>query len=301
MNHVTVSIPATTANLGPGFDTLGMALGLYNEVRFTAVESGLQFVVSGEGADRLPADHRNLVYRAAQAVFAIVGRRPAGLRIEQDNKIPVGSGMGSSASAVVGGLLAANALIEGGLSREELLRIAVGMEGHPDNVTPALYGGLTLVNTLRDGALHVTHLALPPLQATLVLPRYQLLTSEARAALPTHVSMGDAVFNIGRVALLVHALTHADYDALGIAMDDQLHQPYRQKLVPGMADALRAARAAGAAGAAISGAGPSVIAFAPDHQEEIAAAMVAAFGAVNLTCRVWTLGVNQDGAAVTTA
>ena len=299
MNDVTVSIPATTANLGPGFDTLGMALALYNEVRFSLADHGLQIAVSGEGADRLPADDRNLVYRAAEAVFAIVGRRPAGLRIRQHNAIPVGSGMGSSAAAVIGGLLAANALIDGGLSRGELLRIAVGMEGHPDNVTPALYGGLTLVNTLRDETLHVTHLTLPPLQATLVLPRFPLLTSEARAALPTHVPLGDAVFNVGRVALLVHALTHADYDALGIAMDDQLHQPYRQLLVPGLAAALVAGRTAGAAGVAISGAGPSVIAFAPDHQGEIAAAMVAAFGRAGLECRVWNLGVDQDGACVT--
>jgi len=302
---VQVTIPATTANLGPGFDCLGLALDLTNTVTFTAVDATavastavpLTITATGEGAAELPRDEGNLVLRAAERVFDVVGKRTANLHIHQHNNIPVSSGLGSSAAAVLGGMLAANGLLGSPLSRDDVLQLAIEMEGHPDNVAPALYGGLVL--SVRDAAgWHVEPIAMPLLQVVYVLPDFDFPTAAARAALPTQVSLADAVFNAGRVGLLVRALAAADYDLLAVAMQDRLHQPYRIPLVPGLAGALAAARTAGAVGAAISGAGPSVVAFAATGHEEIAAAITAAFTEAGLTSRTWILPVAQHGADV---
>ena len=300
---VTVTIPATTANLGPGFDCLGLALGLYNEVTLAAAPAGtypndLHITIYGEGAGRLPGDARNLVAQAAARIFAHLGHGPAGLHITQHNRIPVGSGLGSSAAAVLGGMLAANALVDGGLSQAEILRLAAAMEGHPDNVVPAGLGGLVLINQAADGQLHVEPIPLPPQQVVIVLPDFDLPTATARAALPRQVPLADAIFNAGRLALLVRALAAGDYQRLPLAMQDRLHQPYRLPLIPGMAAAFAAAYAAGAAGVALSGAGPSLLAFAPDNHQAIAAAIQAAFAPAGLPSRAWILPVDAQGAQV---
>ncbi|MEW5988225.1 MAG: homoserine kinase, partial [Chloroflexota bacterium] len=265
MKQVTVTVPATTANLGPGFDCLGLALGLYNEVTFTETAAGLAIQVTGEGSDRLPADDSNLVVRAAERLFQLAGRRPPGLRVQQRNTIPIGSGLGSSAAAVLGGMLAANALVGYPLARDEVLALAAGVEGHPDNVAPALLGGLVLAlaadeeSTLtpaplpgreRGGRLLVEQIDVPPLQVVVVLPAFELPTAVARAALSQQVPLTDAVFNAGRLGLLLRALARGDWAKLGAAMQDRLHQPYRLPLVPGLTEAMAAARAAGAAGVA---------------------------------------------------
>jgi homoserine kinase len=294
---VRVMIPATTANLGPGYDCLGMALTLYNEVVFEETAGGLSITVAGEGEGRLPADETNLVVRAAGWLFERVGRWPAGLRVGQVNGIPAGSGLGSSAAAVVGGLVAANALVDGGLERAELLALATEIEGHPDNVAPALYGGLTLV-VEDDGRLLVEPIAVRPMQVVVVLPDFDLPTAAARAALPKQVPHGDAVFNAGRLGLLLRALEAGELGRLGVAMQDRLHQPYRLPLVPGLAAAFAAGRAAGAAAVALSGAGPSVIAFAAEGHEGIGEAMAAAFAAAGLSSRRWLLGVETAGVRV---
>lgn len=294
---VKVSVPATTANLGPGFDCLGLALDLCNQMTLTVTTSGQSVEVSGEGADILPADSSNLVVRAAERLFETVGQRPPGYHIRQENRIPVGSGLGSSASAALGGLLAANAVVGTRLDPPDLLKLATEIEGHPDNVTPALMGGLTL--TLAKGdELVIERITVPEQQVAVVLPSFDLSTSAARQALPKTVPLADAVFNIGRVGLLVRALETADYDRLATAMEDRLHQPYRLPLIPGMADAFRAGRAAGAAAIALSGAGPSVIAFAPDGHQQISAAMGRAFTTVGLNFRSWILSVRSQGSLV---
>lgn len=294
MKTITVSIPATTANLGPGFDCLGLALELRNEVTLTAVTNGLAIHITGEGVDKLPADENNLVYQAAMRVFNRVGQRPSGLRIYQRNRIPVGSGLGSSAAATLGGIVAANALVNGGLTDSEVLQLATEMEHHPDNVVPAFYGGLTLA-VAGDGRLQVEELPVSSMEVVIILPDFDLPTAAARAALPESVPLADAVFNIGRAGLVMRALERGDYAALGLAMQDKLHQPYRIPLIPGMAGAFAVAETTGAAAVALSGAGPSMAVFAPRNHEAIAKAVQAAFTAVGITSRAWILPVAETG------
>ena len=298
-NRVNVRVPASTANLGPGFDCLGLALSLYNSVEMTRLDPGrgLQIEIAGEGAGRLNADTSNLIFRAADAVFERIGCGPVGLSIKAVNGVPLGSGMGSSAAAAVAGLAAANALCDGQLSRGELLRLATGIEGHPDNAAAALYGGLTLVSAVEEELMHAS-LEVPPLRVALALPNVRLSTAEARAALPRQVPLQDAVFNLGRTAFVVQALQKGDFEMLGWAMADKLHQPYRRQLIPGFDAAATAARAAGAAAVALSGAGPSLAAFAPDRHWEIANAMKAAFEAAGLSCRTFVLPVDRQGVQI---
>lgn len=297
MSKVKITIPATTANLGPGFDCLGLALGLYNRVEFREAETGLSVLVEGEGADKIPADESNLVIQAAEYLFRHIGRRPAGLKVVQENKIPVGSGLGSSASAVIAGLLGANGLMGDPLSRSEILALAVEIEGHPDNVAPALFGGLVLT-ILDGGRLFSEHIPMPDMRVVIVLPDFALPTAEARAVLPKSVPMADAVFNIGRSALLVRALTEGDFGRLAVAMKDRIHQPYRLPLIPGLVEAFSAVREAGASAAALSGAGPSLIAFASDGHETIARAAEGAFSKVGLESRHWILEVDRAGTQI---
>jgi homoserine kinase len=289
---------------------LGLALQLYNRFTWRPLDSGLTVTVTGEGADTIPTDWQNLAIRAAERLFAEVGRRPSGLALVQENGIPVGSGLGSSATAVVGGLLGANGLLDNPLSREEALALAVELEGHGDNVAPALYGGLTLVvglggatgnsgATHPSGAMHhIEKLPVADLTAVIILPDFDLPTAVARAALPAQVPLSDAIFNASRMGLLLPALASGDYAKLAAAMQDRLHQPYRLPLIPGMAAAFTAVREAGAAAVALSGAGPSLIAFAPDNHAAIGKAGQAAFAAVGLESRVYKLGIDSRGAEI---
>lgn len=300
MDAYNIVVPATSANLGPGFDAIGMALALHNQFAFRPTARGLTITVSGEGAATIPCDASNLVYRAAQTLFDELGFRPTGLQIDIRTAVPSSSGMGSSSTAIVGGLLGANALAGSPLSRAELLARATAIEGHPDNVMPALYGGLT-IGVMDGGTVIVEQVALPPLRVVVVLPDVALSTEQARAALPPVVPLRDAIFNISRAALLVRALARGDYDKLRVAMQDRLHQPYRFPLIAGIAQAATQALAAGAAGVALSGAGPSLIAFAPDGHAAIGAAIQAAFDAAGVSSRVWHLDVDRAGARVEAA
>lgn len=286
----THTVPATTANLGPGFDCLGLALSLTNQVTFNVIGDGLSIKVYGEGAESIPTDNTNLVFRSADRLFEQVGRRPPGLEIIQRNQIPVSSGLGSSAAAVLAGILAANTLLGFPLTDSELLTLATEIEGHPDNVTPAFYGGLTL--SLFDGEeLIVEHIPVPDMTVVVVLPAFYLPTIEARTALPAQVPISDAVYNASRVGLLVRALETGDYSRFRIAMQDKLHQPYRMGLIPGMEAAFKGAIEAGAASVALSGAGPALIAFAADGHQAIELAMKRGFEAAGLESRSWKLDI----------
>ncbi len=296
MQKVTVSVPATSANLGPGFDCLGLALDLRHDVTFTVqAAAGLRMTAEGEDVDKIPLSEDNLVFQAANIIFRHLDWQPTGLHIHQQNKIPIGSGLGSSSSAVLAGMFAANALAGSPLSKPDILQMATDLEGHPDNVAPAVHGGLVLGIQGSNGGLIIEQISVPPLRAVIILPDYQLLTADARSILPDRIPMKDAIFNTSRIGLLIRALETADYPKLHVAMQDRLHQPYRAPLIPGMVEAFWAAEKAGAAGVALSGAGPSLIAFAPDRHQEITMAAVRAFDQAGYTCRSWNLSVDTAG------
>lgn len=295
--HVLVRVPATTANLGCGFDILGLALQWYNAFTLSLTsEPGWQVTLPA-GID-LPTHADNLVFRAARRLFARVGFTPPGLHLSLAIDIPLARGLGSSATAVVGGLLAANHLAGTPLDREALLAMAIEIEGHPDNVTPALVGGLTLSYAT---ATQQRYLSLPfasDLALIAAIPAFELSTAHARAVLPAQVSRADAIFNCSRTALFVYAIQNQRYDLLATAMDDRLHQPYRAALVPGMVDAIAAAYATGALGVALSGAGPTVLAIAQEHTDAIATALHDAFARHNIACQMRTLYADTHGAVV---
>ena len=269
VSAVTVRVPATTANLGPGFDTLALALDLWNEAVFRPVESGLTITVEGEGRGVLPLDRKNLVLKAVEELCYAVDRSVPGLAVRCTNQIPLGSGLGSSAAATLLGLMGANAVLGEPLNRDQILEMAIRMEGHPDNAAAAMNGGLVVVSGINEHGWLVRRFDLPELSAALVLPDFDFPTHAARAALPKQVPIGDAVFNMGRALLVVEALRTGDLDLLGKAMEDRLHQPYRLPLIPRAAEAMAAARQAGAAATAISGAGPSVIAFTAGDPSQV--------------------------------
>ena len=262
---VRVLVPATSANLGPGFDTAGLALGVEDELTaMVSDDPGVLIEVEGEGAGELPTDATHLVARSMAMGFEAMGVRPAGFVLKCTNVIPHGRGMGSSAAAIIGGLALARALVESGdslLSDADILRLALTVESHPDNVTAALHGGFTLAWIDTTGLpRHVRLDVHPAVTPVLLVPDDTVPTSKARTALPAQVDFADASFNIARSALLVHALTN-EPALLMEATDDRLHQQARRSMYSaslGLVDRLRARGIA----AAISGAGPSVIAFA---------------------------------------
>jgi homoserine kinase len=300
MQQVTVSVPATSANLGPGYDCLGLALDLRHNVTFSLQsEASLRITADGEDSHKIPLSENNLVFQAAEIIFRRLNWQPSGLHIHQQNEIPIGSGLGSSSSAVLAGMFGANGLCGSPLSRQDILQLATDLEGHPDNVAPAVHGGLVLGIQGSNG-LVVEQIPIPPLNVVIILPDYQLLTADARAALPDHIPLQDAIFNTSRTGLLIRALETANFKKLQIAMQDKLHQPYRIQLIPGMKDAFQAAQEAGASGVALSGAGPSLIAFAPEQHQEISAAAVSAFGRAGYSCRTWNLSVDTTGVIVST-
>jgi len=298
MTVVTVRVPATTANLGPGFDCLGLALDLWNEATFSLEGNAIRLEINGEGKDRLPVDSKNLVASSAISLFKELNRpSPDGLTIHCINHIPLGSGLGSSAAAVLTGLLGANALLDFPLTQEEILKFAIKFEGHPDNVTAALYGGLILV--ANDGDQIITRrYPVAPIDIIIALPKVNLPTKTARAALPAQVSFTDAVYNISHTSLVIEALRVGDLQLLEKSMVDRLHQPYRLKLIPGAEECVKAAQQAGAAAVAISGAGPSIAAFSRSNADDIARSMVAAFMNAGLTARSFILRVTETGGKV---
>ncbi|WP_439591422.1 homoserine kinase [Microbacterium sp.] len=274
---VLVRVPATSANLGPGFDTLGLALSVYDELVVTVLPDGeLEIAVSGEGAADVPRDASNLVVRSIAYAFEAMGRRMPGLRLEARNVIPHGRGMGSSGAAVVSGLLAAKGLLEGDveIGDETLLRLATELEGHPDNVAPALFGGFTIAWVDEGGPQHkklLVHRGVAPL---VLVPGFTMSTSVARSLQPLHVPREDAVFNVSRSALLIAALTQSP-ELLLAATGDRLHQDYRAQAMPETDRLVRALRAAGFA-AVVSGAGPSVLVLADGPGRRLEAAELVA-------------------------
>ncbi len=296
---ITVRVPATSGNLGPGFDALGLALRLHNTLALEPADSH-KIEVEGEGEATLPRDPSHLAYRAALAVVHRAGSSariptPRAFRLRQHNRIPLARGLGSSAAAIVGGAAAANALLGGPLDPQALIDLATEIEGHPDNVAPALLGGLVVCAKTGAGVRWV-RLAPASLGIVVAVPDYPVSTEDARRLLPAQVPFEDAVFNVTRTALLVAALTGGRVDLLAEATGDRLHQPYRERLVPGLKQVFAAARRAGAYGVALSGSGPTVLAFG--DARGIGDAMAAAFRAAGAGCRTLDLEIDTDGAVV---
>ena len=285
----SVRTPATSANLGPGFDALGLALALYDDLTARVTGDGFSVQVTGEGAGELPADETHLVVRAMLAAFDELGGRPPGVAVQCVNRIPQARGLGSSSAAIVGGIQLARALAKDGLALLDdagALRLAARVEGHPDNVAPCLLGGFTIAWSAADGARAVRLSTAAGVQPTIFVPHERGLTSTARAALPAAVPHADAAFNAGRSALLVHALTQAP-DLLFPATEDRLHQGYRAEAMPGTASLVAGLRSVGVA-AVVSGAGPSVLALTE----------VPADFHPGIEWRAKTLGVDSAGALV---
>ena len=301
VRSVKVRVPGTSANCGPGFDCLGVACTIYNELELTLLEEErLDIEITGDGAENIPVDERNIVWRSIQKLLERAGKAQEykGAIIRMDNGVPLSRGLGSSATAIVGGLKAANECLGNPFTNRDLLQMATEIEGHPDNVAPAIFGGFT-ISIVRNGKPECFSL-MPKLPVKLVVavPDFFLPTKAARAVLPAEVPMKDAVFNIGRAAMLTAALCKGNKSFLRSVFDDALHQPYRAKLIPGMYDVFKAARAAGALGASMSGAGPCLIAFTVENADAVGMAMRDAFARNNVKSEYHVFDIDGTGATV---
>lgn len=281
MTLVCVKAPATTANMGPGYDCLGMALDVWNTIEIEVLDSGEPVVeVTGEGAGELGTGRDNLVYRSMEFLFQDAEQEMPLVRIRCDNAIPLARGMGSSAAAIAGGLVAANAICSQDYTPNDLLEMAATIEGHPDNVAAAVLGGMQLVisdKTEEGSRLYTVPINVPPgLHAVVFVPQVRITTEDARAVLPEKVTMADAVHNMGRVGLLVASMATNHPEYLAIATQDLLHQPYRQPLFPAMKVIFKAALDAGALGVFLSGSGSTVLALTQGREMTVAYEMAEA-------------------------
>ena len=281
MTLVRVKAPATTANMGPGYDCLGMALDVWNTIEIEVLDSGEPVVeVTGEGAGELGTGRDNLVYRSMEFLFQDAEQEMPLVRIRCDNAIPLARGMGSSAAAIAGGLVAANAICSQDYTPNDLLEMAATIEGHPDNVAAAVLGGMQLVisdKTEEGSRLYTVPINVPPeLHAVVFVPQVRIATEDARAVLPEKVTVADAVHNMGRVGLLVASMATNHPEYLAIATQDLLHQPYRQLLFPAMKVIFKAALDAGALGVFLSGSGSTVLALTQGREMTVAYEMAEA-------------------------
>jgi homoserine kinase len=298
---VDVIVPATTANLGPGFDCLGAALSLYNRFRFLGLSEGrLAIEASGLEANRVARDESNLAYRAFTYFYQQIGQTPPSLHLTIELEVPLARGLGSSATAIVGGLLGANGLAGSPVSLEGVMEMAIALEGHPDNVVPALIGGCRLSATGQDSPWTICevpwHSDVVPVIA---IPDFELSTAEARQVLPQSYSRADAIFNMAHLGLLLRGLETGTADWLKSALHDRIHQPYRQRLIKGYEAVQRGAIGAGAYGMVISGAGPTLLALC-DRQAAtgVEAAMTEAWAEEGVSVTTRVLQVDVMGAIV---
>ena len=298
--RVIVDVPATTANLGPGFDCLGAALDLNNRFAMRRIEGGgerFELIIEGSEGSHLRGGPENLVYRAAQRVWKAAGLEPVALEARVRLAVPPARGLGSSATAIVAGLMGANALVGEPLSKEKLLELAIDIEGHPDNVVPSLLGGLCMTAKAASQRWRVVRCEwTSTVKAVVAIPSIRLSTSEARRAMPKTIPIGDAVVNLGALTLLLQGLRTGNGDLISDGMHDRLHEPYRWRLIKGGDQVKQAAMDAGAWGCAISGAGPSVLALcAEDKGMAVSRAMVRAWEAAGVASRAPVLNVQTTG------
>jgi homoserine kinase len=300
---LTVKVPATTANIGPGFDCLGAALSLYNQFVFTPTnDRETQIHAFGAEAERVTCDRTNLAYQSFCHFYQHLGQTPPSIKLEIKLGVPLAKGLGSSATAIVGGLVGANWLAGQPLAVDEVLKLAIALEGHPDNVAPALLGGCCLAATgLEANTWAICDVAwaenLVPIVA---IPDFELSTRTARQVLPKACTYGDAIFNTAHLGLLLRGLQTGRGDWLQAALQDQLHQPYRQRLIPGYGAVYEAALAAGAYGLVISGAGPTLLALTDEiAAQAVMEAIQTAWSSTGVTAQVQSLKLDHHGAIAT--
>lgn len=308
---VSVKVPATTANLGPGFDCLGLALPLYNTITIeetvlpgTGVEINVlvnENMTDEFSLEHVPMDENSIIYKAVELLYNSIGQTPSELRITIHSEIPISRGLGSSASVIVGGLIAANELLGHPADEAALLSIATEVEGHPDNVTPAIVGGLTMASTEEDGSILYRKLEWPQEWVlTLCVPEYELPTEISRSVLPKEVPMEDAIFNAQRMGMFIQAVHTHDAELMKLALKDRLHQPYRMKLVPGLEKIIENLKHEdNVLGCVLSGAGPSILIVSlKNNIDRMKAIVKDTWDDLNVKARLYTFPVETKGAQV---
>ncbi len=299
-HKVLVDVPSTTANLGPGFDCLGAALDLNNRFEMRRIEGNgerFELIMEGTEGSHLRGGPENLVYRAAQRVWKAANQEPFGLEARVRLAVPPARGLGSSATAIVAGLVGANALIGNPLPKEKLLELAIDIEGHPDNVVPSLLGGLCITAKAISERWRVVRCEwLSSIKAVVAIPSIRLSTSEARRAMPKTIPIEDSVVNLGALTLLLQGLRTGHGDLIADGMHDRLHEPYRWRLIKGGLAVREAAISAGAWGCVISGAGPSLLALCPESKgQTVSIAMVKAWESNGVASRAPVLNLQRGG------
>lgn len=310
---VSVKVPATTANLGPGFDCIGMALPIYNTITIeetvlpgTGVEINVfadSDMVEQSSLEHIPLDNNSIVYKAVELLYNMIGQSPTELRINIHSNIPVARGLGSSSSVIVGALFAANELLGRPADEMALLSIACEIEGHPDNITPAIVGGLVISSQEDDGSVVYRKLDWPEEWAlTVCIPDFELATDIARSVLPKEVPMKDAIFNAKRLAMFVEAVHTKDSELMKLALQDRLHQPYRMKLVPGLSAIIENLKHFdNVLGCVLSGAGSSILIISEKtNLEKMRSVVKETWADQNIKCEIKTLGIENKGAQIIT-
>lgn len=308
---VSVKVPATSANLGPGFDCLGFALPIYNTITIEETVlpgTGIEINLISEEApldekvfDNIPRDENNIVYKAVEMLYNSIGQEPSELKINIQSQIPITRGLGSSSAVIVGGLLAANKLLGSPADETALLSIATEVEGHPDNVAPAILGGFVLSSQDIDGTIVYRKLPWPQeWDITVCIPDFELSTNIARSVLPENVPMQDAIFNAKHLAMLVQAVYTKDEKLMKFALQDRLHQPYREKLVPGMKEIMEAFKHEdGVLGCVLSGAGPTMVVISHKYDlDKIKSTVKDIWEAQSIKVDVRNLKIEEQGAVI---
>jgi len=294
-----VRVPATAANLGAGFNCLGLALELYNTFEVRECCAGIKIEITGKEKDTFPRDKTNLFLKAADRIFKKCGYAPKGLRIKINSCIPIGRGLGSSASSIVAGAVAANEFCRKKLPQDELMQLCAELEGHADNIVAAFLGGLTICGFKNRQLCYKKLFVRHGLRAIIAIPEsLTVKTKDAVEVLPKKVPVGDAVFNISRVAFFVSGIMSDELELMGLGMEDRVHQPYRKALIPGLEDVFAAAKKAGAHGIALSGSGSSVIALTHRYPQPVGEAMRETFKRHGIEANIMVLDADNEGVKV---
>lgn len=291
---IKVKVPATSANLGSGFDTLGIALDLYNTFSFEEIDEGLEI----NGCDNDYANENNLVYISMLETFKKIGYGAKGIKIDLNTDIPIARGLGSSAACILGGVIGANEIAKASLSKEEILEIATKIEGHPDNIAPALFGGL-VASVTEDENIYYNKINIASgIKFVALVPDFTLSTSEAREVLPSNINYKDSIYNVGRVSLLLSALSNGRFDLLKVSLMDKLHEPYRKKLIHKGDEIINKSYELGALGVYISGAGPTIMTIIEDDDMDFAVRIKNHLNSISCNWDVKELDLNLSGACV---